>query len=123
MIIFKSFAQTTSDNITLQQELFTKSQKQNTLGWITFSGGALMTIIGLYMDPDYNYDTSQIQTNDALGFGGLAVMGVGIHFFARSGTNARNSAKLGLQYQSLNTPIPMINTSRNIPALSLKIPL
>lgn len=121
-LIFKSSAQTT-DYRTLQKDLLEKSEKQNKLGWVIFSGGTLMTIIGISMDRNYSYDASKVQTKALVGWGGVAAMGVGIHLFTRSGTNARNSAKLGLQYQSLNTPIPTKNAFRNIPALSLRIPL
>ncbi|MDP2042443.1 MAG: hypothetical protein Q8S14_20965 [Algoriphagus sp.] len=121
-LIFKSFAQTT-DYRTLQKELLEKSEKQNKLGWVIFSGGTLLTIIGISMDRDYSSDASKVQTKALVGWGGVAAMGAGIHLFNRSGTNARNSAKLGLQSQSLSTPIPTKNALRNIPTLSLKIPL
>ena len=122
-LIFKSFAQTTSDYKILQKDLSAKSQKQNTAGWIIFTGGIITTFIGLGMDTEYNYDASKVQSNDIVGFTGLAAMGVGIHLFNRSGTNARKSARLGLEYQSLKTPIPTKDKFSNIPFLSLKIPL
>lgn len=121
-LIFNSYAQTT-DYRTLQKDLLAKSEKQNTAGWIVFTGGIITTIIGLGMDTNYNYDASKVQKNDIVGFSGVAIMGVGIHLFNRSGTNARNSARLGLEYQSLNTPIPTRNKFSTIPFLSLRIPL
>lgn len=120
--IFKSYSQTT-DYRTLQKDLLAKSKKQNSAGWIIFTSGTLMTIIGISMDKDFSYDAAKVQTNLLLGWGGVAAIGAGIHLFNRSGTNARKSARLGLEYQTLNTPIPTKSALRSIPSLSLKIPI
>lgn len=120
--IFNSYAQTT-DYRTLQKDLLAKSEKQNTAGWSIFTGGIISALIGLNIDKDYSSDATKVQTNDIVGISGLAAIGVGLHLFNRSGRNARKSARLGLEYQSLNTPISLKPTPNKMPSISLKIPI
>lgn len=109
----------------IQLDLIQKSDRQYKTGWIFLAGGAALslTAIAIPTNYDYNDGSSNNTAISILGWTGFLSIGTSIPFFLSAGQNARTAAKLSLESQELNQPVPIPGTSNRIPSLSLKIPL
>ncbi|TDQ16237.1 hypothetical protein DFQ04_2349 [Algoriphagus boseongensis] len=108
-------AQTTNPMIT-SADLMKKSDSQFTGGIIFLSGGSLLVIAdALHQSTGPGDGTMSLI--------GAAMLIIGVPLVVASGNNARLAAKLSLKNQTLNHPSIFPGQPRNIPSLSLKIPL
>lgn len=118
-------AQLQSSTATYHMELVAKSERQYKNGMRLLITGASLTLINWIIPSTYNYQTNRDNTGlkTALGTSGSLAILVSIPFFLESGSNGRTAAKLSLVSQALHQPIIGNRPPRNLPALTLKIPL
>lgn len=123
-VIFQANGQTSKPS-SIQLDLIKKSDNQYKTGWILLGTGAALSITGIAIPNnfDYNDGSSNDSVKSILGWVGFLSIGTSIPFFLSAGQNARTAAKLSLESQAFMQPIPIPGQLRNIPSLSLKIPL
>lgn len=114
-----------AESSALQLDLIQKSDTQYKAGWIFLGGGAALSLTAIIIPT--NYDPNDGSSNDRitsfLGWTGFLSIGTSIPLFLSAGQNARMAAKLSLETQALNQPIPLPGQLNRIPSLSLKIPI
>lgn len=123
-LVIQGYSQTTT-SYQNQLDLIRKSENQNKVGWIFLGGGLAMAITSIAIPTTYDNYTGESNSEviSVLGWAGAISIAVSIPIFLSSGSNARMAAKLGLQNQAINQPIPIGTHFGSIPSLSLKIPL
>ncbi|TRX00393.1 hypothetical protein [Flavobacterium gawalongense] len=100
-----------------------KSKSQKSTGWILFTGGTIMTVVGAFSFNN-SWDDSSNSGTDAYGFvmlGGVASVLGSIPFFIGSGKNARKAATISFINQPILIPKQGSLVQNSQPALSLKI--
>jgi hypothetical protein len=110
---------------TTPEELLQKSNSQYKAGMILLGGGAAMLLTAWAIPLQYD-DYGGITNNSFqsfLGVAGAVSVIISVPVFLSSGSNARMAARLSLQNQALHQPAFVPGQPRNIPAISLKIPL
>lgn len=123
-LVFQGYAQITT-SYQNQLDLIKKSENQNKVGWIVLGGGLAMVITSIAIPNTYNNYTGESNSEviSILGWAGAISIAVSIPIFLSSGSNARMAAKIGLQNQAFNQPLPRGTRFPSIPSLNLKIPL
>lgn len=123
-LYFQAFGQKAEPSA-LQLDLIRKSDTQYKAGWIFLGSGAALalTSIAIPTNFDYNDGSSNTRVISFLGWTGFLAIGTSIPLFLSAGQNARMAAKLSLESQVLNQPIPISGQPNRFPSLSLKIPL
>lgn len=109
----------------IQLDLIQKSDSQYKAGWIFLGGGSALIITSIaipYRYDDLDGSNNQRVTN-FLAWTGILSVSTSIPLFLSSGSNGRTAAKLSLESQALNQPVPIFGSTNRIPSLSLKIPL
>jgi hypothetical protein len=119
----QGFAQKAKSNPALLEDLVKKSESQFK-GGMAFLGGGTALIITAIVIPrrfDYMNGTNNQRTINFLNWTGILSIGTSIPLFLSSGYNGRTAAKLSLQSQVLQTPLP--NKTGTYPAISLRLPI
>lgn len=124
LVAFESLGQTTSV-FEHQQDLMKKSDAQYKAGWIFLGTGLALSITAIVIPRkfDPNDGTSNSRVTSFLGWTGFLSIGTSIPLFLSAGYNARTAAKLSLEPKALHQPNIGGELPRNIPSLTLKIPL
>jgi hypothetical protein len=109
----------------LQLDLIQKSDTQYKAGWIFLGGGTALVLTSIVIPRDFDFDsgTNNTRVISFLAWTGVLSISTSIPLFLSAGQNARMAARLSLENKALHPPIPIPNHARNIPSLSLKIPL
>jgi hypothetical protein len=109
----------------LQLDLIQKSDTQYKAGWIFLGGGTALILTSIVIPRDFDYDSGTNNTRVISFLAGIGVLSIStsIPLFLSAGQNARMAARLSLENQAIYQPIPLPTQMRNIPSLSLKIPL
>lgn len=123
-IIFQSNGQTAYPS-QIQADLMKKSDNQYKAGWILLGSGAALILTAIAVDPNYEdyYSSNDNTASTILAWTGFLSISTSIPVFLSAGRNARTAAKLSIETQALNQPIPFPGQPNRIPSLSLKIPL
>lgn len=110
---------------TTSAELLEKSNAQYTAGWILLGTGTAFLLTSWAITPNYDYyDGSSNQTLDTvLALVGTASLIASVPVFMGAGRNARSAARLSLKNQAIHQPVIVPGQIKNIPSVSLKIPL
>ncbi|MCL6259575.1 hypothetical protein M3O96_10770 [Aquiflexum sp. TKW24L] len=123
-ISFYSPAQSNSV-LTTPQELLELSNQQYKAGLILVGGGTTFVVTSLIIPR--KFDDSDGSSNERLKsfflVTGLLSIMTSVPLFLSSGSNARMAAQLSLQNQTVYQPIFLPGQPREIPALTLRIPL
>ncbi|PKB17654.1 hypothetical protein [Flavobacterium sp. 5] len=123
LFMIKVASQTTPNNEFTKDYYLQKSKNKKTTGWVLLSAGVGITIVGV-IGFSSTFDDWNNDSTDAYGYlmlGGPLVALGSIPFFISSGSNARKSATLSINYHPILTP-NQISVAQNIqPALSLRI--
>lgn len=119
----QSFAQESKPNQALLEDLVKKSESQYKAGMAFLGGGTalLITAIAIPRRFDYMNGTNNQRTINFLSWTGNLAIITSIPLFLSSGFNGRTAAKLSLQSQALQTPLP--NKTGSYPAISLRLPI
>lgn len=124
LVAFESLGQSTSV-LEHQQDLMKKSDAQYKAGWIFLGTGLALSITAIAIP--YKYDPNDGSNNSRvtsfLGWTGFLSISTSIPLFLSAGYNARTAAKLSLEPKALHQPNIGGELPRNIPSLTLKIPL
>ncbi|MFN3999500.1 hypothetical protein [Algoriphagus sp.] len=109
----------------LQLDLIQKSDTQYKAGLFFLGGGTALTLTALIIPRNFDFDrgTNNTRVISFLGWTGFLSISTSIPLFLSAGQNARMAARLSLENQAIYQPIPFPSQTRNIPSLSLKIPL
>jgi hypothetical protein len=109
----------------LQLDLIQKSDAQYKAGWIFLGGGTALTLTAIVIPRNYDFDYNKNNSRviSFLAWTGVLSIGTSVPLFLSAGQNARMAARLSLENQAIIQPIPLPHFQKNIPALSLKIPL
>lgn len=118
-----SFAQESKPNQALLEDLVKRSESQYKGGMAFLGGGAalIITAIAIPRRFDYMNGNNNQRTINFLSWTGILSIGTSIPLFLSSGYNGRTAAKLSLQSQALQTPLP--NKTGTYPAISLRLPI
>lgn len=108
-------AQTPNPLIT-SADLMKKSDSQFTGGIIFVSAGSALILADAFHQ-------STGPGDGTMSLIGAALVIIGVPLVVASGNNARLAAKLSLKNQSIHQPSIIPGQPRNVPSLSLKIPL
>jgi len=123
-LVLSSYSQTLNPTLTKDAYL-QKSKKQKTTGWVLFTGGTTMALIGGLVFSD-NFDYGSDAATDSSGYlvlGGVFVDLLSIPFFISSAKNARKAASISLNTQKLSLPVYNISIPKQQMALTLRIGL
>ncbi len=123
VLYFQSIAQDTKPGKVLMEDLVKKSDNQFKAGMVLLTGGTAMLITAVAIPNRYDFlnGTTNQRTINFFTWTGLLSISTSIPLFLSSGNNGRTAAKLSLQSQVLDTPLP--GTRGNFPSLSLKFPI
>lgn len=123
VLYFQSIAQDTKPGKDLMEDLVKKSDNQFKAGMVLLTGGTAMLITAIAIPNRYDFinGTTNQRTINFFTWTGLLSISTSIPLFLSSGNNGRTAAKLSLQSQVLDTPLP--GTRGNFTALSLKFPI
>lgn len=121
---FKGLAQNQQPS-SLQLDLIQKIDTQYKAGWIFLGGGTALTLTAIIIPRNFDYDNGSNNTRviSFLAWTGVLSISTSIPLFLSAGQNARMAARLSLENQAIYQPIPLPTQMKNIPSLSLKIPL
>ena len=121
---FESMGQSTSA-IEHQRDLMKKSDAQYKAGWIFLGTGLALSLTAIAIPNKYDPidGTNNSRLTSFLGWTGVLSISTSIPLFLSSGYNARMAAKLSLEPQAMHQPNIGPEMPRNIPSLTLKIPL
>lgn len=117
------FGQGAKPNQALLEDLVKKSESQYKGGMAFLGGGTALLITAIAIPNRYDYmngTNNQRVVNFLTWTGNLSIL-ASIPLFLSSGYNGRTAAKLSLQSQALQTPLP--NNTGTYPALSLRLPI
>jgi hypothetical protein len=108
----------------LQLDLIRKSDAQYKAGWIFLGSGTALSLTAIAIPTTFDYSdgSSNGRVISFLGVTGFLAICTSVPLFLSSGQNARMAAKLSLESQALNQPIPLPGQPQHIPSLTLKIP-
>jgi hypothetical protein len=117
-----NFAQNSNTNQALLEELVKKSEKQFKSGMVLLGGGSALLIAAVAVPNRYEFinGTNNRRANNLLTWTGILSISTSIPLFLSSGSNGRDAAKISLQSQALQTPLPNKTT---YPAISLRLPI
>lgn len=118
-----AFGQEVKSSQTLREDLVRQSDNQFKAGLVFLGGGTALAITAIALPNNYNYieGTGNRRARSFLGWTGILSISTSIPLFLSSGSNGRTAAKLSLQPQALQTPLP--SRLASYPSLSLKLPL
>lgn len=123
-LCFKALGQNSQPSQT-QLDLIQKSDSQYKAGWIFLGSGTALIITAIAIPYRYNdmEGSNNQRLTNFLTWTGILSVSTSIPLFLSSGSNGRMAAKLSLESQALNQPVPIFGRNNPIPSLSLKIPL
>jgi len=111
-------------NPTLTKDYYLqKSKKQKTTGWVLFTGGTTMAVIGGLVFSDH-FDYGSDAATDASSFlvlGGVFLDLLSIPFFISSASNTRKAASISFNTQKLLLPQHNIFIPKHQVGLTLRI--
>lgn len=119
----QSFAQASKPNRALLEDLVKKSESQFKGGMVFLGGGTALLITAIVIPRRFDYmnGTNNQKTINFLNWTGILSIGTSIPLFLSSGYNGRTAAKLSLESQALQTPLP--NKTGTYPVISLRLPI
>ncbi len=119
----QSFAQASKPNRALLEDLVKKSESQFKGGMVFLGGGTALLITAIVIPRRFDYmnGTNNQRTINFLNWTGILSIGTSIPLFLSSGYNGRTAAKLSLESQALQTPLP--NKTGTYPVISLRLPI
>lgn len=122
-VLHSGFGQSTKPNQAILEDLVNKSEAQYKGGMIFLGAGTALVITAIAIPNRYDYmdGSSNQRTINFLTWTGILSISTSIPLFLSSGFNGRTAAKLSLQSQALQTPIP--SSTRAYPSLSLRVPI
>lgn len=108
-----------------QMDLILKSDTQYKAGWAFLGGGLALTMTAIVIPRNYDPNTGNDnrRITSFLGWTGFLSIGTSIPLFLSAGQNARMAARLSLQNQAMHQHVFLPGQPRNVPSLSLKIPI
>jgi hypothetical protein len=123
-ISFYSPAQSNSV-LTTPQELSELSNQQYKAGLILVGGGTTFVVTSLIIPRKFDYSdgSNNQRLRSFLTVTGLLSIITSVPLFLSSGSNARMATQLSLQNQTVYQPFILPGQPREIPALTLRIPL